>query len=323
MGTASSIRSSTGPRMQRRGPATEVAFLNSIDNSFHRVTLSHLGGPTGSFKDPANARRHWIDVNGDGLPDIFEPGTVWINQGGSSFDVVRDAAKPTSLSPGSSVHAGISRQPARVRVRHGCRCRRRGRVDGPRGACGRLLWWRPRDFQAAPGRWRAQHLLRGGVRRPAVKKWRPFDKSLFRWNAYRFVQAADGSFTMAEIVTNLQAIINDERRVQIDDFDGRGTSSVAVKLMNGLDGFNRYELWPLDQLGLYRSRKPPRLPTFSSARPTVWASSRPGSTSRSRRRPCPGATCPEKTSIRPTTTEPAPRDTSSSRLPCGRSPDSR
>ena len=77
---------------------------------------------------------------------------------------------------------------------------------------------------------------------------------------HRFVQAADGSFTMAEIVTNLQAIINDERRVQIDDFDGRGTSSVAVKLMNGLDGFNRYELWPLDQLGLYRSRETAEAP---------------------------------------------------------------
>jgi len=67
---------------------TRVAFYTLQGSPpYQTKLLSEVGGPGGSFK--ANRTRRWIDVNGDGLPDIYDPpGNMWINTGGKPGEII-------------------------------------------------------------------------------------------------------------------------------------------------------------------------------------------------------------------------------------------
>src|SRR5262249_26146503 len=151
--------------------------------------LSALGGPTGSFSGTTalETQRRWIDVNGDGLPDIYEPGSIYLNEGGSGRTFFRHislsmAAGVPDLDYKRAIHAfamdvdGDGQEELMIPD---------VRTIGFCGGTGQLLdngyaCWCGSDFDRAPD-----------------ETWRAYDRSVFRWNAYKFVEKSDGTYEMA------------------------------------------------------------------------------------------------------------------------------
>src|SRR5262249_48794175 len=93
-----------------------------------------------------------------------------------------------------------------------------------------------------------------------------FDHSVFQWDAYKFVEMDDGSYTMVRVPTNLQAPLNNP--LEPVDFNGDGMIDLSYVLWNenkpagapggGVVGY--YQSLPDGALGPYVSRSVARAP---------------------------------------------------------------
>jgi RHS repeat-associated protein len=236
---------------------TKIAFFKGLSFSgsqqYDVQDLSALGGPAGSFTDKAHPERRWIDVNGDGLPDIYEAGTVWINHGGisSSFSganalmfEAKAVGVPTcpenrlQYSFAMDIDADGSEE---LMVPD-------DRIDDYCGGNHDVFIGTEQQQRA----WFCGVEFDGALAKQYG--YQSFDRSVFRWSAYKFVQAADGNYSLKRVSTNLEAPVNDLGTNQQDDFDGRGITSLRYNLHHGSDQFNYYQFLPDAAMGVYASR---------------------------------------------------------------------
>ncbi len=181
-----------------------------------------LGGPGGLWR--TIPRRRWIDVNGDGLPDIHDPdwNNLWINKGGGRYQ--RTSFTRVAVTyPASGILGSIYAKSAMVLDVDGdgrdelvvpesrdpaykyCMAA----LEGARKAfiCGQ-------DFERTPGYSLAQ------------------DMSGFFWNALRFVEQPDGSYQ----VVDLGRVFTAPLANQVADVNGDGFPDVTFTITDDSDG---------------------------------------------------------------------------------------
>jgi len=237
-------------QMRIGGPAQAYATYYLADLTVGRQA------PVGAFGD--HPQRRWIDVNGDGLLDIYEPGTVWINQGGAIGNP--NMFRPVSVAMPPNPPSGVdpANYPDRAKyafamdvdgdgaddllvpnVRTISYCG--GNHSAVYGADNAPAWFCGADFDTAPSTWRS------------------YDQSVFQWNAYKFVEQADGTYALVSVSTNLQAPINTAIPVTPVDWDGDGITDVHFQLPKGVNG-GFYMGLATSALGPYLSRARARAP---------------------------------------------------------------
>jgi Salmonella virulence plasmid 65kDa B protein/FG-GAP-like repeat len=245
---------------------TQIAFFNGANAAYKYFGLPDVGGPVGSFN--LIPTQGWIDVNGDGLPDIYEVGpqgaTLYLNRGGEPggglfHQVVAPLTGLSAFDKRRLKHAfvmdidGDGQDELLVpesRIIDYCGGNPTVRLPGgdPAFFCGQ-------DFDSAP------------------EEWESFDRSVFQWNAYKFVDAGNGQYSMVPVNPDaqghpqpvLQAPIN-VPLAQID-FYGDGMTDVSYRLVNatftvGGRTFRNYYQGLADpaDLGPYISRNQMRAP---------------------------------------------------------------
>jgi RHS repeat-associated protein len=185
---------------------------------FSSWNLQDLGGPARLF-DPVAIRR-WLDVNGDGLPDIFDLGTatavgsIWINQGGA---------------PGPGMFK-------RVDVRGGGDIPARQRGDtlladyDTDGGDELLVPTTRGDLEYCSWDLSGLEVWYCGDQHDLLGALRGLDRSLFHWDALRFREAADGSYDLVREATSLQA----PRGFALKDWNGDGLPDVQFKVGYGI-----------------------------------------------------------------------------------------
>lgn len=199
--------------------ATTITFFNGFTSGqavYQSYTLQALGGPSGSFF--WNRDRRWIDVNGDGLPDIYDPpSSVWINKGGPAGAVMFQQVPLTMPSPTPSWIRtwqsfaldvdgdGLEELmvPAPNRAIEFCYTDPSHKPE-PVYFCGS-------DFDTAPG-------------------YKSYDRSIFPWDAYKFVEVINGTTrSYALVLTSLGAPLlapTNEPFLSLNDQDGNGMTDV-------------------------------------------------------------------------------------------------
>jgi RHS repeat-associated protein len=243
--------------------------------------LSDVGGPPGSSVFYNN--RRWIDVNGDGLPDIYDfdgtSATLYINTGGmdasaTSGTLFRQVAVsfslPASLPPGSDGAFFRDRRGRFAQV-----------IDIDGDGVPELLVPDHRDqnydyvggpsytlSNGEPG------LFEGDDFDQAGTIYMGFDKSVFAWNAYKFIEQPDGTYAMVMVdgspgannpsakALNLLFPINVP--LSSGDFSGDGLADVSFTLKNTFVGTmtepNHYVGLSNAQLGVYTVTSTQRAP---------------------------------------------------------------
>ena len=210
------------------------------------VTLSALGGPPGCSKfHPA---RRWLDVNGDGLPDILDGGDLYINQGGrvdvnqsnqlvGNLPLFVKVAVTQVLAGNNSLVMDIDSD---------------GRDEIITPAA------RVYSFCATMG-YPAVYYCAGDTVDPKPAGFDAIDQSVYQWNAYRFVENADGSYT-GQLVPQLhllQAPIH-TANLLIGDSDGDGM--VDVRYTIGRIKYNPYADLATADEGAYKASNIARAP---------------------------------------------------------------
>jgi hypothetical protein len=179
-------------------PEPRIAFFNGPGAVplYGVYALRDLGGPSGSFA--SNPKRRWIDVNGDGLPDIFDPPTnVYVNRGGppgpGMFQVraLRMPALPDRrLKKAMAMDVDTDAQEEllvpTVRTFDYC-----GGQIGKFFADGSEAIFCGAQFDSPPG-----------------QDYDGFDHSIFLWEAYKFRENADGTFTLVRTGVDTQMNLN-------------------------------------------------------------------------------------------------------------------
>src|SRR5438067_3755495 len=84
-----------------------------------------------------------------------------------------------------------------------------------------VAWFCGSDFDSAPAAWKAR------------------DQSVFQWNAYKFIENADGNYAMVMVPTNLEAPINTAIGINPVDWNGDGMTDVRFHLVNSSEDPNR------------------------------------------------------------------------------------
>src|SRR6266571_1112918 len=251
--------------------STRITFFKGIDQiraggPAQGYATYYLADITTARQAPADyfgnhPQRCWIDVNGDGLPDIYEPGTVWINQGGSIGNQNIFRSVPVAMPPNPPNGTDPANYPDRAKYAFAMD------VDGdgvdelmvpnvrtidycggdPRSLLpsGDPAWFCGADFDTAPSAWRG------------------YDHSVFQWNAYKFVEQADGSYALVQLPIDptapLQAPINAVFGNGPVDWNGDGMTDVLTYLVNGANG-NGYMGLATTALGPYVARARARAP---------------------------------------------------------------
>jgi RHS repeat-associated protein len=209
-------------------PFTAIAFGWSV----LPTALSDLGGPPGGFNALHHEHRRWLDVNGDGLPDIFEPGagpsqpgTVWINQGGTPragmFRAVA-VSNQTVPDPATTIY-----DPKRVKLAFTMDIDGDGQdeylVPTVRviGYCGGV----PETYLPDGSE---RFWCGDGFDESTAED--AFDHSVFAWDAYKLRQTGAGGFELVRIPTNLTAPVR-EKALQAADYDGDGLNDVYYRLI--------------------------------------------------------------------------------------------
>jgi hypothetical protein len=177
--------------------------------------------------------RRWIDVNGDGLPDVWDPATqsIWINRGGAvgSQLFMRVTYTWDQPSPPPRLDAALTVDvdsdgvdellvpTTRVDKLHGGRfcwinILKSIDPDGDKLAfCGE-------EFDTAPA---------------STADYRKADRSVFNWVAYRFVEQIDGTYKLIKTPIDLTAPIHrDGTALDFSDMDGNGSPDLIYSLFN-------------------------------------------------------------------------------------------
>jgi len=214
----------------------------------------NLGGPSGSFADPSNKRRRWIDVNGDGLPDIYEPGAIWLNQGGRMGNAQMFRRVPITVFSGFTA---IDRKRAELAFAMD--------VDGDGQEelmipDYRTIWYCGGDPTAQLPNGSGDPALFCGddFDSPLADRWRSQDRSVFKWDAYKFVELNDGTYMMIRVPSNLQAPVNAD--VAPVNWNGDGMNDLVFALFNGADTYHQYSGLAATELGPRISRGQARAP---------------------------------------------------------------
>jgi RHS repeat-associated protein len=199
------------------GMAAYIDFFQGPGKSpaFVPFTLAALGGPSTTFLESPG--RRWIDVNGDGLPDIYEPGSIWINRGGPPgpgmfrrFDVRGSAAIPVKRGE-IAVTADFDADGREELIVPTTR-------TGPTYCSWTLGTQNTREREACGD----QHDTTLGIGLP--------DRSIFKWEAYRFVEATDGSYDMVRVPTSIVAPYETIAPLLLRDWNGDGLVDVVYRL---------------------------------------------------------------------------------------------
>jgi RHS repeat-associated protein len=195
------------------GGESQISFLPRQGPYAALQTLSSLGGlgSTGTFD---NTRR-WIDVNGDGLPDIYDRGMIYINMGGPNGTPIFKASAITNDTL-SRVQDSIVMDVdgdgipellvPDTRVRDWCyNTGFKLRGGDPASFCGD-------EFDIAPG-----------------STYRNFDRSIFSWRAWKIVEQPDGTYQLvASAATNFWAPIHVSINTQDITGDGLADATFVV-----------------------------------------------------------------------------------------------
>jgi RHS repeat-associated protein len=195
----------------------------------------------------------WMDVNGDGLPDLYTANYVYINRGGAlrngnpqypeyhlgtpifqRFPITNPTVFPRIrqlqavvadidsdgrdelLVPYARASWGQGGQFCRTKPAQG---------ESPSTLCGA-------DFDSDPQYWAS-------------------DRSVFQWAAYRLAENGDGTYTLAEFNPGLIAPIN--TALTFEDLDGNGMKDIVYTLTGTAvpNGLNEYYDGAPDILGLH------------------------------------------------------------------------
>lgn len=244
---------------------TTYVVFNIGTNQYAQYELKDLGGPLdGSFS--THPERRWIDVNGDGLPDIYEAGQLWLNRGRSPgtapagsaklftgpISVARPQFAPNRLKYAFTMDVDADGKDELFVPDHRVwttYCGGNASVTYPPDNAPAWFCWD--DFDTAPPQWQA------------------FDRSVFAWNAYKFVEATDGSYSLVQVpygtlqppafgetVAALWAPINYD--LATGDPNGDGMSDVYFRLINSINN-NHYDL-AASELGPWTARNSAKAP---------------------------------------------------------------
>jgi len=110
-----------------------------------------------------------------------------------------------------------------------------------------------------------------------------YDQSVFTWDAWKFIEQADGSYTVVVVPTNLKAPINNPG-LQQQDWNGDGLTDLQFRLVNGplQDGIYQsgYRFLPngTNDLGHTRRKATPELLICSRPSVTDWERQQVGRT---------------------------------------------
>ena len=237
-------------------PTRIVFFKADGSGDYSTYMLTDLGGPGGDVTH--NPWNGWIDVNGDGLPDIYaigpDGGSIYVNRGGAVGKPIFQKAS-VSFAPGEPhpdkrrlLRAFVMDVDAdgldELMVPN-------SRVDGYEYCGGD-------HTQHLPGSDSPFAVFCGDGFDDAPEEWAILDRSVFQWNAYKFVEASDGSYTMVLVRTDLKAPTN--YPWQKVDTNGDGMADVSYVLKNGPSPDTRYQGLPMSALGPYISRNLMRAP---------------------------------------------------------------
>ncbi len=246
------------------GIQSEIAFLNRGGTGDHAgpIFFSTMGGPSSSAQ--GDTQRRWIDVNGDGLPDLYEYSAVYINMGGPAgstifkkVPIVGNTIDPLRGKNALVMDVDGDGLPELVvpnyRVTAFC-----GGDYGKTLPNGEPAYFCGDAFDSAP------------------ISYRSYDRSVFAWDAYKFVEQQDGSYQLV-LVPNSPAVPPDPSKpplpalnllvptnvpdVVIEDFSGDGLTDVGFSLLN----FPNHQEYPdlvahPDRLGFYTTTNVARAP---------------------------------------------------------------
>jgi RHS repeat-associated protein len=237
------------------GPSSSLASDQDIQFIFQDptgkfsqpVTLSALGGPSGCSQ--FHPSRRWLDVNGDGLPDLYgDDGYIYINQGGQV-----DTTQPNQL---------VGNRPLFVKVPV--------TSPPPVGPKAQVLdidsdgrddfvipMTRIYNFCATMG-YPAVYYCAGDTVDPKPAGFDAIDQSVYQWTAYRLVENADGSYSGQVIpqINPLQAPLH--TYLQIGDWNGDGM--VDVRYTIGRATYNPYNNLANADEGAYLASNSARAP---------------------------------------------------------------
>lgn len=251
-------------------PTVMFLVLGPMGATYFQATLASLGGPSGTFNSTASPRR-WVDMNGDGLPDIFEPGSVWINTGAPVVMQVIDGV-PKATNPNYfrrvdvSMPSGLSSRvfpyshvrdvdtdgqqevlfPARrVEGKEYCA------VDWTMSISGQTAVYEPEvycgnDFDAMPGA--------------------PFsrDRSVFEWDAFKLVPVWNGTYKMVKQTTDFKA----PKSAEIGSIDENG-DGIDEAIFGLVDQFGTSPYHQYVRMGWYQNLPDAEMGPYRSAGPAV------------------------------------------------------
>src|SRR5262249_43326559 len=215
------------------------------------TTLVALGGPPGSIANP-DYRQIWIDVNGDGLPDIYDPsGHIWINTGGPAGSVIFQSRPLTVPSLNSN----------RTRFQFAMDIDGDGRPE--------LLIPNTRIYAACyneliQGEWTE---ICGAQFDGAFQSHAQDDKSIFSWDAYKFVEAADGSYSMVKVIdgaATTSLLLPTRVDVLQNDSNGDGSTDLYYQIYD-VPGSDEYLTDPPTGVGPYITRNLMRAPDLMTS----------------------------------------------------------
>lgn len=241
--------------------AVSPGFPTAGGPQYPAAYLVDIGGPSGPF----SKTQRWLDVNGDGLPDIFgadDAGQwhVWTNRGGAA------GALPTfrqvNVTPTAEAALGmVSNRMALQMVMD---------IDGD-GQDELLI-----PTTRVPG---YEYCALGSAKDPdgVYYQWcgaqfddirlKPdisLDQSVFSWSAYKFQEQLDGSYVLVLVATDvLQAPANS--KVQMKDTSGDGMLDLEFHLADDQLFINIGWYESLTDQGAYRSRNLANAPDLMTA----------------------------------------------------------
>ena len=211
------------------------------------TALVTLGGPSGSALQ--SEFRRWLDVNGDGLPDIFEGNTLYVNRGGPPGSVLFTAV-PVTIDPSILVTGHLRLAQSVV-----------GDIDADGQDELLIPDARVIDYCGqAPGL-ATEHNVACGADFDLLGGGLLYDHSVYTWDALKFYENADGSYTVTRVPTGLQMPLGTQDNIVDSNGDGLpdATFRLWVRQSATTGGYYLYG-WLLAPSGPYVSQNTSHAP---------------------------------------------------------------